>query len=205
MIHDLDRTLEELLRRELPAELVGPGATTQVTISLATPDEQFPPSAVTLPAINLFLYDLRENRDLRSNEWHIERHSNGTITRQRPPVRVDCSYLITAWASDSSPTRAEDEHRLLGEVLQVLLRYPVLPADVLQGSLQGQEPPLRTVSLQQGYLQSLGEFWQALGGKPRAALHYTVTLAVDVQAPRPAGPPVREHQLRLRQGVEEKP
>ena len=33
MIHDLDKTLEELLKRELPPELVS-----QVTISFATPD-----------------------------------------------------------------------------------------------------------------------------------------------------------------------
>jgi len=32
-------------------------------------------------------------------------------------------------------------------------------------------------------LQSLGEFWQALGGKPKAALNYQVTLSVDVAKP----------------------
>jgi uncharacterized protein DUF4255 len=68
MIDDLDRTLEELLRRELPPDLV-----TQVTISFVTPDDQFPPSSVSLPAIDLFLYDLRENRELRTNEWQLER------------------------------------------------------------------------------------------------------------------------------------
>ena len=34
-------------------------------------------------------------------------------------------------------------------------------------------------TLQPGRLQSLGEFWQALGGKPKAALNYTVTFAVE--------------------------
>ena len=94
----------------------------QVTISFTTND-QFPTS-VTLPAIDLFLYDVRENRELRSNEWLVERRSNGTTTRPRrhgwtaptslPPV--DLPYFVR-----------QDEHRLLGEVMQVLLRHSTCP------------------------------------------------------------------------------
>lgn len=189
MIDDLDRTLETLLLRELPTELVSPEAATPVTISFATPDDQFPPPSVTLPAIDLFLYDVRENRDLRSAEWIVERASDGRATRKRPPVRVDCSYLVTAWASDSSPDAAGDEHRLLGEVMKVLLRHAEIPPAVLQGSLRGQEPPLPAITLRDGRLQSLGEFWQALGGKPKAALHYTVTFGVEPEPAVEAGPP----------------
>ena len=174
MIHDLDRTLHELLKRELPRALAQ-----QVAISFDPPDNQFPPQAVTLPAFDLFLYDVRENHDLRSNEWSTRREISGTAQRSMPPVRIDCSYLITAWPSESAPNRAEDEHRLLGEVMTALLRYPKLPLDVLQGSLNTQELPLPTAVLQPGHLQSLGEFWQALGGKPKAALNYTVTIAVQ--------------------------
>ncbi len=175
MINALDETLKALLRREFP-----PALAEQVQISFATPDDQFPPQSVTLPAIDLFLYDVRENLDLRSNEVYLERRGGGTATRTRAPVRVDFSYLITAWPSQSVPDPAEDEHRLLGEVMRILLRYPTIPADVLQGVLVGQEPPLPVSSLQPGRLQSLGEFWQALGGKPKAALNYQVTLSVDV-------------------------
>jgi hypothetical protein len=195
VIDDLDRTLEELLKRELSPALVQ-----QVTISFATPDDQFPPAAVTLPAIDLFLYDVRENRDLRSNEWLVERRSDGTASKKRLPVRVNCSYLITAWANQGSTTPAQDEHRLLGEVMRVLLRHATIPAAVLQGSLQGQEPPLPASVLQPGLLQSLGEFWQALGGKPKAALQYTVTIGVEAHAPVEAGPPVIDARLSVRQG-----
>ncbi len=69
---------------------------------------------------------------------------------------------------------------LLSEVMRVLLRHPTLPEAVLQGELVGQSPPLPTAVLQPGHLQSLGEFWQALGGKPKAALNYTVTISVQV-------------------------
>ncbi|HKX29089.1 MAG TPA: DUF4255 domain-containing protein [Blastocatellia bacterium] len=187
MINDLDSTLEQLLRRELPASLVG-----QVAISFAAPDDNFPPSSVTLPAIDLFLYDVRENRELRSNEWIVERQSNGLVSQRRSPVRVDCSYLITAWPSDASTNPAKDEHMLLSEVMMVLLRHPVIPSVLLQGALKGQEPSLPAVTLQPGRLQSLGEFWQALGGKPKAALNYTVTIGVEPFRPEDLGPPVSD-------------
>jgi hypothetical protein len=98
-------------------------------------------------------------------------------------VRVDFSYLITAWPSESVPDPAEDEHRLLGEVMRVLLRYRTIPEEVLQGELQEQTPALPVSSLQPGRLQSMGEFWQAVGGKPKAALNYQVTLSIAVALP----------------------
>lgn len=196
MFDDLDKSIENLLKRELSPDLVS-----QVTISFATPDNQFPPSTVSLPAIDLFLYDVRENRDLRDGEWRLERQSDGSAVRKAPLVRIDCSYLVTAWPSDSSPAPAKDEHRLLGEVMKALLRHSTLPSAVLEGSLQGQEPPLPASTLQPGRLQSLAEFWQALGGKPKATLSYTVTLGVEPTAPIAAGPPVTETVFKLKQGI----
>jgi len=178
MIQDLDETIAALLRRDLP-----PALAAQVQISFATPDDQFPSQSVTLPAIDLFLYDVRENLELRTNEVTLTRRGDGTAIRTQPAVRVDFSYLITAWPSDSAPNPAEDEHRLLGEVMRVLLRYRTIPADVLQGELREQTPALPISTLQPGRLQSMGEFWQAVGGKPKAALNYQVTLSVEVAAP----------------------
>jgi uncharacterized protein DUF4255 len=196
MIDDLDKSLEQLLKAELPPSLVS-----QVAITFATPSDQFPPAAVTLPAVDLFLYDVRENRDLRSNEWQVDRRSDGTAQKSQPALRVDCSYLITAWPSASSTTPAQDEHHLLGEVLKALLRHATLPAAVLQGTLAGQEPPLPATSLQPGRLQSLAEFWQAVGGRAKAAVHYTVTLSVAPRLPTEAAVPVVDKLLRVRLGV----
>ena len=195
MIADLDATLEALLRRELPAAIVAATA-----ISFDAPDDQFASSGIALPAIDLFLYDVRENLDLRSNEWIVERPDAGNLVRHPPPTRVDCSYLVTAWASGTSPTRAQDEHRLLAEVLKVLVRFPALPADLLTGELAGADPPLPVTSLTPGRLQSPAELWQALAGKPRAALNLTVTAAV-VPVSEDAGPRVQERIFQLSQGV----
>lgn len=194
MISDLDTSLQELLMRELPSSLRD-----QVMISFDTPDDSFPPKDVKFPAIDIFLYDIRENRELRTNEWEINRPSGGEITKKRKPVRVDCSYLVTAWASKSSTSEALDEHHLLGEVLRIFLKYPVLPEVVLTGSLAGQEPQLPTITLHSGRLQSPSEFWQALGGKPKAAFHYTVTMGVDVFDTLETGLPVIDVDAGLEQ------
>ena len=174
MIHDLDKTLKQLLKQNLPPELVS-----QVTISFTVPDNQFPPASVTLPAINIFLYDVRENQDLRSNEWTVKRRSNGMATKKHPAVRVECSYLITAWPDKSASDPALDEHHLLGEVMKVFLRHSTIPADLLQGSLKGQKSPLLAMKLQPDLLQSLGEFWKAMGSKPKVALNYSAIIDVD--------------------------
>ncbi|MFT3721516.1 DUF4255 domain-containing protein [Pseudorhodoferax sp.] len=177
MINDLDRSIARLLRTSLPKEWAD-----QVRVSFAAPDDQFPPQSVTLPAIDLFLYDVRENLELRSNEVLTQRGPDGRARLVPPPVRVDFSYLVTAWPSESVADPSEDEHRLLGAVMRTLLRHRAIPAALLEGELAGQELPLPVSSLQPGRLQSLGEFWQALGGTPKVALHYTVTVAVPEDA-----------------------
>jgi len=194
LLHELDQTLAALLKRDLPGR-------DQITVSFAAPDDQF---SVKLPAVDLFLYDVRENLELRSNDDVFELQADRTSIRFQPPVRVDASYLITAWPgvgsgqSDSS----EDEHMLLSAVMRVLLRYPKLPRELLKGSLANQDMPLPVSTLQPGRLQSLGEFWQALGGKPKAALNYTVTLPIDVSEPE-RQPIVIDKEIRIRLDMRE--
>jgi hypothetical protein len=184
VFQDLDATLAALVEDQL--------AVRNVAVAFAAPDDQFPPTGVALPAVSFFLYDVRENHELRTNQWELSRDDSGIISRTRPPVRVDCSYLITAWPSETAPNPTEDEHRLLGEVMKVLLRHRAIPTEYLQGDLVGQEPPLRAKILAENQLHSLGELWQAMGGKPKAALHYGITLSVDVFAPEEIGPEVTE-------------
>jgi hypothetical protein len=191
MFQDLDATLAAFLQAELPVS--------NVAISFAAPDNQFPPSGVTLPAVAFFLYDMRENTGLRPGLWDLDRQPDNTVTRKQPPPRVDCSYLITAWPSPSVPDPAEDEHRLLGAVIKVLLRHRTIPDAYLRGELAGQDPPMPAKLVPEAQLHSLGEFWQAMGGKPKATLHYAVTVSVDVFEPAPAGPPVTDKIITIAQ------
>lgn len=191
MINDLDSTLDLLLRQTLAPDLLH-----QVTISFAPPDNTFPPASVRLPAIDLFLYDVRENREFRGNDRVTERGKDGTLVLLPPPVRVDCSYLITAWPTPGE-NAVKDEHHMIGAVMAALLRYPVLPQPLLQGELGSQPLPLPVTALQTGSLQSMGEFWQALGGKPKVALHYTATIAVQASLGAELGAPVIDSRIGI--------
>lgn len=196
MIHELDRAIASVIDNRLPPMSPKPAVT------FAPPDNQFPPSGVTLPAIDLFLYDVRENRGLRSTEPIRERLQDGDGDRwviAKPPVRVDCSYLVTAWPRDTSPNPTEDEHRLLGEVMRVLLAHRRLPLP--EASSWKQDLPLRALPVQESRLQSAGEFWQALGGTAKAAFDYTVTISVDLGEPPDDAPTVLEKDFRLGFGV----
>jgi len=56
---------------------------------------------------------------------------------------------------------------------------------------------VRTRIMSDGRLQSIGEFWQAMGGRPKATLHYGVTVSVDVFAPTAVGPTVTDHVITI--------
>ena len=81
MIDQLDSTLRELLKSVIP-EL------DDAKITFAAPTKQFD----TDPAVNLFLYDVRGNLELRSNEWKsVQKNGAGLAAERMPPaVRVDC-------------------------------------------------------------------------------------------------------------------
>ena len=162
MLHALDETLEKFLKGKLPKKCLQDicESVDSLNVSFETP---YGGAITKKPAINLFLYNVQENLDLRNKNWTYERQDNGgAAVKKRLPARVDCSYLITVWIEKDTSTF---EHQLLGGVMNLLLRHPTIPEDCLEGELKGQELPLRLVSLRPSGLQSFGEFWQAMGGK----------------------------------------
>ena len=175
MIRDLSQTLRVLLQRDVPPEL----ASAQIVFD--HPTEQFKPSQTT---VNLFLYDLRENVELRNNETQMT-FTNGQAVLEGAPLRLSCSYLVTVWTVGASgDEQFLQEHRLLGQVFYALARYPTIPKELLQGSLQGQEPPLPLTTSPIDTLKSFGEFWTALGNRLRPSISVTATLSMQSTLPQ---------------------
>ena len=177
MIRDLDDTIQELLETNWPGSF-------PPSINFETPYAQ---EFTDESTINLFLYDIRENLELRSTDWFSTPvfpsppTSPPTFTqvrKKRPRVQVDCSYIITAW---TNPSSIKSEHHLLSTAIDILLKYRKYPESVLQGDLAvgGNTLVYRTLSLQTDYL-SMGEYWQAMQGKPKVAFNYQVTLSTDI-------------------------
>lgn len=164
MIQDLDDTLKTLLVQKVPLD----PALVDIVFEMPTKDWA---TGIQKPTVNLFLYDLRENLDLRSNEAVVQRRG-ALADAERPPVRVDLTYLVTVWTSDVA-----DEHQLLGSLLGTLLRHPVLPAEVLKGAMQTQPLPLRAWIAQPERTPNAWDFWSSLDGRLKAGISYVVTAA----------------------------
>jgi hypothetical protein len=175
MIRNLSETLKAILQDpSVPPELKG------ADILFDRPTDPFTPAKT---AINLFLYDVRENTELRSNELVVERKNHQSVIHPAP-LRLNCSYLVTAWPVGGAEL-ALQEHRLLSQVLRVLGQFPTIPTQYLQGSLLGQDPPLPMVALHPDALKNLSEFWTSVGNKLRASLTVTVTISVPLFADLP--------------------
>jgi hypothetical protein len=201
MIDDLSKTLRVILStQEVKQEFPQLG---EAHIEFARPVTDYAPKAPQ--TICLFLYDIRENRELRSNELSRVMGGNGQSTIAPPPLRLDCSYLVTAWpvqtnagGTDVDQETGQDpfllEHLLLSEVLQVLSRYPTIPADFLQGKLANppQEFPLPMITARADGLNNISEFWTAIGSNLRPSLSVKATISVQPSPPEVEAKPVLE-------------
>lgn len=140
------------------------------------------------PAVNVYLYDIREDVSRRESGVRDIRNEQGIVVGRRRPIRYfRLSYLVTSWTK-----RAEDDHRLLASVLNCLLGNDMLPmtgSGVLAGL--GVSIPL-TVAIPPSETRSLADIWSALGGDLKPSLDVVITAPFPHQADQPVAPPVTE-------------
>jgi len=169
MLEDLDETIRQILVAEIPIK------NGEVEISFDQPKREWS-ARLSRPTLNLFLYDVRENNVLRQHQWERlpGNGSDGKIHLKRMPFRVDCTYMLTAWASVP-----EDEHRLLTRSLLALFRFPVLPDERLVGGLRNPPFEIQARLASHDRLTNPAEVWASLDNEIRPSVSYVVTLALD--------------------------
>ena len=174
MLDDLDRSLRGLLLDELP-RVVERIEADGCAITFDVPNRENS-TRLTRPTLNLFLFHIQENRDLRPGPW-LTRRSNGGIGEERPPVRLECHYLVTAWSNE-----VEDEHRLLTGSARTFFRNPVLPEAVLEGALVDTEFELRVMVAEPAQLKDIVDIWSVLDNdlKPSVRVNVIVPLDLDL-------------------------
>lgn len=143
------------------------------------PSEAFKPTETTL---NVFLYDIRENLELRTGEPRVEPRAAEKVAIRRPLFRIACSYLITAWVMSGVEPPLQ-EQRLLSQALLLLKQYSTIPAAFLPASLRDQQPPLPMMVAQADGLKEPSEFWTAIGNKLRPSVTTTITIGLEVPEP----------------------
>jgi hypothetical protein len=180
MISEVDEALRRLVRQEAL-----PGADIEVAFDAPTKDWAARRNA---PAVNLYLYDIREDLKRRQRGQINEYDGTKVVARHLPPRYMKLSYLLTAWTQ-----RVEDEHRLLSALLTALLRFDAMPAGMLSGRTAELRLPVpMTVALPPPEDRSFADVWTALGGELKPSLDVVVSAPVDAGRPERAGPPVTE-------------
>ena len=186
MLDALDETIKAVLRER------GGLDPDEVDIAFDAPDREWA-ARVGKPTVNCYLYDIRENLELRGTEWTVERQLDGrTAVKRKVPRRFDLSYVCTAWTAD-----VEDEHRLLWRVLATMIRCPEIPRELIQGELRQIEWPIITeVAQPDGLLRDPADVWSALDNRIRPSINVVFTLPLTDTDPMVA-PLVLTRRLRI--------
>lgn len=188
MIADLDETIKKLLSTEIPIR------NGEIDVKFDQPKREWS-ARIQKPTVNFYLYDVRENPTLRRHQWESVKPTNGNglrdvqAIRKRTPFRVDCFYMITAWAAEP-----EDEHRLLTRCLLSLFRHPIIPDKFLVGTMQNPPYDIQAKVANHDKLTNPAEVWSALDNEMRPSVSYIVTIALDPWT-EVTGPVVRTFSL----------
>jgi hypothetical protein len=180
VLYDVDESIRELLKTRC-------GLSPEIEVVFEAPTRDWA-ARRNGPAVDVFLYDIRENLDRRQNL--IETVREGDLVKgQIPPTRwFNCSYLITAWTQ-----RPDDEHRLLSGVINGFLMVHAMPRDCLHGALaQSEREVFLTMGRPLGSERSISDIWSALGGELKPSLDLVVVVPFEPQTLIAVGPPVME-------------
>ncbi len=186
MLSDLDETIRQILVKGWESK----GESSAVEVSFEIPDRQWS-TGISKPTLNCYLFDIRENRELRQHGIENVAKGGRIDHRQRPVAYFDLTYLITAWTRE-----VEDEHRLLWYTLQTMMHFERIPDPYLQGALRGREMPIYArTAMPEGVLKSPGEFWTALENQIKPSISCVITLSLN-RDEIAVSPPVLKSEIR---------
>ena len=198
-IGGVSATLQALLRdrMEVPTEV--PGGLFEVTVG--------PPQGPSAnnqdaepPRVNLFLYRVTENAQLKNQE--IPGHGHPAAFGH-PPLSLDLHYLLTAYGTtdDNGQMNETISHFLLGSAMRALHDNPVIHdglvtgggQSILHASLRGEFERVK-VTLEPLTVEDLSKVWTAITQPYRISAAYMVNV-VQIESqrrrsfPRPVGEP----------------
>lgn len=112
VISEAGNALVSLLRERLVPEIIK----NKDAIGLATPAEHgdF--------VVCIHLYDVSESEEFRLSGMV----SDGVKRQKYPPIHLTLSYMITVFSASDIKFRSEEEHKIIGRIIQVLRDESVL-------------------------------------------------------------------------------
>ncbi|ANB72015.1 DUF4255 domain-containing protein [Paraburkholderia phytofirmans] len=168
-----------------------------VKITFDLPDLDNLPSD---PTVSVFLYEIHEDLQLRMSQARAQSRDpdKNVVTISPAWVNVSCNYLITYWdpqqttSGVGSPGSAPDNQaiKVMNQVVNALINNRQLAG--IPGAYTRMIPP-------KDELNSLGNFWQALGNRPRLSLHASVTVPVSLTDRNETAPGVLTTESNIEQ------
>ena len=160
-IADIGETLKKLLWDHIKDDAVAKSIIeSEEQITFSSPEE-----VEADKKLSLFLYQVTENAYLKNEEMQLV---NSTKLKY-PSLSLSLFYLVT-----SHTPKRENDHILLGKVMQIFHDNAILRGSVLQGRLAGED--LRVI-LNPLSVDELNKLWSVISkAKPfRLSLSYEVT------------------------------
>lgn len=175
-----DSTAGAILKLNIALEAVlRDSLTEQIVIRFDLPQLDTPVEQLT---VSVFLYQLTEDLELREGEPRHYLKDDKKYEVANAYLR--CSYLITYWdptdGGESGQGPDSQQMQVISWITGALLNNRELPGS---GCLFSRLMPSE-------HLNSLGNFWQALGNRPRLCLTYDATIRVPLRDNTPAVEPV---------------
>ena len=181
MIHDVDDALRALIE---DGALEG-----DVEVAFDAPTREWA-SRRSVPTVNVFLYDIREDLSRRDVAPQTIRNDQGHVIERRPPVRrFKLSYLLTAW-TQRPRGRAPAAVRAPVEVPRVRTPSPSSTSAGRSRTLRSRLS--RRWRFPRPRIRSLSDIWSALGGELKPSLDLIVVAPFDPLRGFHVGPPVLE-------------
>ncbi|MGA1794863.1 MAG: DUF4255 domain-containing protein [bacterium] len=175
VIETISITLVSLLEGEIDKLPSG-----RFSVTLKAPTEEMENDS---QGINLFLYRISENAELRNQPWI--REENNLL--RYPPLFLNLHYLITPYAKEQ-----RDAHRILTETMRIFHDYSNQELSV--GAQQSHQ--LRIV-LEPLSIEDLFKIWRALRRPYHLSISYCVQVARIESKRERKVEIVRERDIRL--------
>ena len=175
LISQLNQGFEDLIKKILNQYGI---QNDDVSILFRAPQDLYNNSTV-----NVFLYDIRENTEMRTQKSYTQSYNRSAtdVLMQPNPTYMDFSYIITAWTPESKDENSGNEYDsydLLSYLIEGLVGYSYIPPEFVKKMVEDKNPLPKLQFFHPLYLNSVSEFWTALKGKPRPVIHCTATIPV---------------------------
>ena len=140
----------------------------EVPVTILAPDE-----AGGERRVNLFLYKVMENPELKNLDWQAR--ADNTSQLVPPPLSLNLYYLMTAYAPNDGETGNSTDHEVLGDAMRVFYENSIVPSEYLTPGLEDAREQIKIMQTNFN-MEELSQVWNTSGEPFRLSVMYEVSV-----------------------------